>query len=207
MSKYVCLKNQIPAVFLILVCAIGFPGCAKQPAEVVQSEQTSPVETTQPTNVSEDALTGIWFGSASLNSAKLQEKLFSLPPQKQQMVAAQAQSFLSTIMAIEFRSDGSVLNEVEFQSLDGQLVRDSSAGNWSIAEAKPDGLLVETSETLQNGTSSKTQVFYRFLENGNVAISLPVSSDLEGCETTLVFERRTLESTNVAEAASGTQTK
>ena len=221
MNKSISMKHHFVA--LLCVSVIGVAGCAKQ--DVASSESTglgttatataatgTTAETQQEnvsnvSNVSPQALTGIWFGSASLNSAKLQEKLFSVSPEQQNLIAAKAQSFLSTIMAIEFSPDGTVRNEIEFQSIDGQTVRDSSDGNWSVTDAKPNGLLVETRETLQDGTPSKTEVFYQFLEDGKIAISLPVTAELEGCDSVLVFERRTLESTNVAEAPAGTQPK
>lgn len=209
MAYSISLKHQLFAIFC--ASAIGFVGCSKPTPEVTKSAQqraSQAIQSEQPTNISPNAITGVWFGTASLDTNKLQQKVQGLTQEEQNAVAAKAQSFLSTVMAMDFRANGTVENEVELKSIDGQVIRDGSVGQWKVVEAKPNGLLVETQEKMSNGIVTTNQVFYQFFANGNqIAISVPVSQDLEGCDSMLVFERRTLPPTNVAEASNGTVTK
>jgi len=194
----------------LVICVIG---CVKPVGDDSNSEGPTDASQVQlkrdsVTSISPQLLTGVWLGQASLDREKLQQKIAGLSPPQQQVVAAKATSFLTTVMAMDFRSDGTVENEIEIVSIDGQSLRDGSIGQWKVVESTTDGLMVETAEKLANGSIVTDKMFYRFFDDGNqVAISARVSEDLEGCDTMIVFERRTLLPTNVATGVSATQTK
>ena len=204
-------KKPSLLVLCLLVC---FAGCAKQPVEdVVESKdgkssvagQTQSESQVTPTA---QTLTGLWYGEATLDGDKLRQKINGLPQAQQQLALAKANSFLSTVMAIDFRSNGTVENEVEIQSVDGQTFSDHSVGSWKVVESRPEGLVVETNEKLPDGTLASSQLFYQFLgDKDHIAIAAPVGEELSECDSYIVFERRTIQPVNVAQGMSATQTK
>ncbi|MDG1872555.1 MAG: hypothetical protein P8J27_01490 [Mariniblastus sp.] len=208
-KKRVASKLIIALSCSFLLCVSG---CSKptssEPKSSSAPDATKPQLQDQVASISPQLLTGVWLGQASLDVEKLERKIENLPPQQQQVVAAKANSFLSTVMAMDFRSDGTVENEIEIISIDGQSLRDGSVGQWKVLDSTAEGLMVETEEQLDNGTVAKDKMFYRFFDNGNqVAIAARVSEDLAGCDTVIVFERRTPTPTNVAAGDAKTQTK
>jgi hypothetical protein len=153
-------------------------------------------------------LAGVWLGEAVMDEAKFQQKISQLTPNQQQLTLAKARSFLSMVMAVEFRKDGTVENGVEIVSTDGQVLRDSSAGNWRIVSAENNELLVEIQETLSDGTVDTDQNVYTFFPDGNrFAMAVPVSEELRGCNPMLVFQRKAIQRTDMAEGISETQSK
>jgi len=96
-------------------------------------------------------------------------------------------------MAIDFRNNGTVENEVEIQSVDGQTFQDRSFGTWKVVEEKPNGLVVETKEEMPDGSIVSSNIFYQFLgDKDHIAIVPPVADELTGCESYIIFERRAL---------------
>ena len=155
-------------------------------------------------SISPHLLVGIWLGSATLDETKLQQKLEWLVPEQRVAAVAKAKSFLSTVIAIEFRTDGTVENDLEMISEDGKVIQDGSRGSWKVIQSKSDGLVVETLERLTDGSLAADQVFYRFSEDRNrFTLVIPVTKDLQGCDARLVFERQILPSNHLADGGSG----
>lgn len=172
------------------------------------STQTASTQSAEASVKQSQKLAGIWLGEALLDEKKFEQRISQLPPQQQQLILAKAQSFLSMVMAIEFRSDGTVENGVEIVSTDGQILRDSSSGVWKVVGAENNDLFVEIQESLSDGTVAKDQKVYSFSADGDrFALAVPVSEELQGCDARLVFQRKQLPSTNVAEGMSDTQSK
>lgn len=207
------LKNRSSRtiiLFSLLLAGLmtGTPGCSeptseKNPTADLKSQvapktnSTAIASETQP-NLNE--LPGIWLGNAVLDKAKLTQKISSLTPEQQELVLAKAASFLSTIMAVEYKSDGTLENDLEMVSMDGQVMRDGSQGNWRVLETRVDGLLVETSETLPNGTIAKTESFLKFFADGNRFVTaVTLGQDLQDCDAMIVFEKQQLTGLNVAD--------
>jgi hypothetical protein len=213
MSEQAALLPRGWVGFLVSAMICIALGCAKsestEPANEGGSTTQAPTQQDQVAgSISPDVLSGIWLGGATLDEAKFQQKLERLVPEQRDVVVAKAKSFLSTVIAIEFRRDGTVENDMEIISVDGQVMRDGSQGSWKVIQSKSDGLVVETQERLTDGSIAADQVFYHFFEDGNrFALAVPVSEDLQGCNAMLVFERQILSSNNLADGGSGTQTK
>ena len=75
-------------------------------------------------------------------------------------------------------------------SIDGQVLRDGSTGSWKVIESKDDGLLIETQETLSDGSVASGHSYLKFFANrSRFVAAVPVSDDLLGCDAMLVFER------------------
>ena len=148
----------------------------------------------------QQVLVGVWLGEAYLDAKLVEEKLQSLPPQRQQEVVQHARAFLSTVMAIDFRSDGTMENEVELKSLDGQPLREGGTASWRVIEANDDRLLVETSEQLADGTTTVDKQLYRVYPDGNrMALVVLLNDDLGSCNPMIVFARQTPTASSLAE--------
>jgi hypothetical protein len=188
-------------------------GCnqSKPPGDTEQKETTTQLATPrdQVAAVSPALkLTGVWLGEAMMDEAKFQQKLSLLSPEQQQLMLAKARSFMSMVMAIEFRNDGTIQNGVEIVSTDGQILRDSAVGKWKIVSAENNDLVVETRETLSDGTIVTDQNIYTFLPEGDrFAMAVPVSGELQGCNPMMVFAKKSLADANLAEGISETQSK
>ena len=207
------LKEFLVAITCIALCFTV--GCAKpktsQPVNRPEAT-TSQATSTPPDKIAQaytsENLMGIWLGNATLDETKLRRKLESLAPEQQQLALAKAKSFLSTLMAVEYRHDGTLENDLEIVSIDGQILRDGSTGSWRVVEPRNDGLLIETQETLSDGSVATGQSYLKFFaDRSRFVAAVPISEDLQGCDAMLVFERQTLRDTNLAEGNSDTQTK
>jgi hypothetical protein len=209
----------ILASFLFAGSMTGTPGCSEPLSETTGKSQsmdlgtkiastTTPTATTVEDKLPLDDLLGIWLGNAVLDKSKLTQKISSLGPEQQELVLAKATSFLSTIMAVEYKTDGTLENDLEMVSIDGQVMRDGSQGNWRVLESQVDGLVIETSETLPNGTIAKTESFLKFFANGNrfvTAVSL--GPDLQDCDAMIVFEKQQLMGLNIADQNTDTKNR
>ena len=208
-EKFVQLiGSRVLATSLLMgiACLALATGCAKEESNGDDSQASThtPPQTVAP---KQDRLVGVWLGTASIDEAKLQGRLEQLAAGQRDGAKAQAKSFLSTTMAIQYNEDGSVENDLEMVSVDGRLLRDGSTGTWNVVESRDDGLLIETKEILSDGTTATGRFDYQFIEDGKFVVDVPVSEILQGCDATLVFQRQTLSPINVAEAVQQTQTK
>jgi hypothetical protein len=189
---------------------VGALGCSEPASETSAKSQTTTLDSqaasettststnvkTQPTS---NDLPGIWLGNAVIDKAKLTQKISSLTPEQQELILAKASSFLSTIMAVEYKPDGTLENDLEMVSMDGQVMRDGSRGNWRVLESRDSGLVIETSETLPDGNIAKTESFLKFFADGNRFVTaVTLGPDLRDCDAMIVFEKQQLTGLNVA---------
>ncbi len=217
MLKHRSSQRFILASFLFAGSITGSLGCSESLSETTVKSQslelgtkiastTTPTMTTVEDKLPLDDLLGIWLGNAVLDKSKLTQKISSLTPEQQELVLAKATSFLSTIMAVEYKSDGTLKNDIEMVSIDGQVMRDGSQGNWRVLKSQVDGLVIETSETLPNGTIAKTESFLKFFANGNRFVTaVTLGPDLQDCDAMIVFEKQLLTGLNIAEQNTDTQ--
>ena len=139
------------------------------------------------------------MGKAILDREKYQQKVAQLDPETQKEIGLKAKRFLSIVMAMEFRDNGTVENEVEILSPEGETVRGGSVAQWQVMESKPHGLLVQVQENLPDGNVATGQMYYQFSADRNrIAIKAPVTEELQGCDAMIVFTRHSLPPTNVA---------
>jgi len=189
---------------------VGALGCSEPASETSAKSQTTTLDSqaasettststnvkTQPTS---NDLPGIWLGNAVIDKAKLTQKISSLTPEQQELILAKASSFLSTIMAVEYKPDGTLENDLEMVSMDGQVMRDGSRGSWRVLESRDSGLVIETSETLPDGNIAKTESFLKFFADGNRFVTaVTLGPDLRDCDAMIVFEKQQLTGLNVA---------
>lgn len=213
MFKTESMLKRVPGRWLLSAIVCLLFGCSNSnpPSDTDQKEPTtqSSMPQDQVATVSPVVqLTGVWLGEAAMDEAKFEQKLSQLAPGQQQLTLAKARSFMSMVMAVEFRNDGTVENGVEIVSTDGQVLRDSSIGKWKIVSAENNDFVVEIQETLSDGTIATDQNVYTFLPDGDrFAMSVIVSEELQGCNPMMVFQRKSLQRTNLAEGMSETQSK
>ena len=207
-------KSKLSLLACLTAITIGISGCGKtdSPADSKTNSETSQTEEALQDQVAtislQQKLTGVWLGAAQLDQAPLQDALNQMLPAERAVTLTKARSFLSTVIAIDFRKDGTVENEMEIVSTNGQVLRDGATGTWSVIESTSEGILVETVEKLSDGTTSKSQTRYRFLTNDNeFAMPVEVGQELAQFNARIVFQRQSLPATNIAENPSGTQTK
>ncbi len=156
----------------------------------------------------EKKLLGVWLGEAVLNEALVEEKLQTLPPERQQLVLNRASSFLSTIMAIEFRADGTMENEIALTPVDGQPLRDGRVGTWKVIEQKADQIVIETAETMADGSVMTSQRLYEVSPDGSqVALRVPMNDELGACQPMILFSRQYLSDSNLAQQPGDVQVK
>lgn len=218
MCNPVSILQRVLAGFLVAIMCIALcftAGCAKSEAPKPSGGTDDATSQAQPTpqdkiaqSFTSENLMGIWLGNATLDEAKLRRKLQPLTSERQQLAIAKATSFLSTVMAVEYKHDGTLENDLELMSIDGKVLRDGSTGFWRVVEPKVDGLVIETQETLSDGSIATSQSYLKFFAEGNRFVAaVPIGEDLQGCDAMLVFERQTLPDANLAEGNLETQNK
>ena len=142
-----------------------------------------------------EQLVGVWLGGAYLDEDLLAQKLKDLTPEESEEILRKAQYFAGTIMAIDFRSDGSLENEIEIVPPNGQPQRERGLGTWKIAQIADSGFVLEIAEEHVDGSITKSQKVYKFYDDGNhFAVSIPLEDLLGECNPLIVFERQDLES-------------
>ena len=204
--------SKLSLLACLTAFTIGLTGCGKtkpiDPAPKTKTTQSESPHDKVATTSMHQKLTGVWLGWASLDQSRLQEALSQLPPAQRAVTAAKAKSFLSTVMAIDFRRDGTVENDLEIVATNGQVLRDGTTGNWTVLESTIQGVLVETTETIADGSVSRAQKRYQFLSSENeFAMPVEVDAELSQFNARMVFQRQSLPPTNVAKGSTNSQTK
>jgi len=214
MKNLAWIKKLAPVLFLGLL--IATVGCGETDTASDSNQATEEVQPTvqQASHGDEIApptassLTGVWMGKAKMDLEKFQQKISQLDPETQKQVNVKAQRFLSMVMAMEFREDGTVENEVEILSPEGKMVRGGSVAGWLVMETSPHALMVQVQERLQDGTIASDKMYYQFSADRNqIAIHAPVAEELQGCDAMILFNRQSLPPTNVAARPTGTLAK
>ena len=137
---------------------------------------------------------GTWLGGAVLDQAKLDQLVATKTEAEKQALLAQASSFLSTVMAIEFNENGQMINEVEITPHGMQTLIDSSAGSWKVVEADAERMIIETQTESPDGTMASDQKVYKFYEDGDhFAVLVPLQNELDECAPLIIFERQNMD--------------
>jgi hypothetical protein len=153
-------------------------------------------------------LIGVWLGQALLDEEALLQKLKPLSPPQRTEVLRSAEEFLTTVMAMELRGDGSMEKEFEITPNGGQPLRDGGSGAWRIVESKGDQAVMETTATLFDGTVVTDRQLLRFYPDGNrLAVSVQLGDTLAGCNPQIVLYRQPLPDADLAERDEGTEVK
>jgi hypothetical protein len=203
-------KTQFWLVLMVAGCLTGCAGDGATPeGEGAQANpSSSSVSADQVAGGIEEKIQGVWYGQATLNEALIEERLKNLTPQRQEDLILRAQSFLSTVMAIEFRPDGGMENEIGISPPGGQLIRETRKGTWQIVEKNGNQFVVETTEKLPTGESEVSQRLYEISDDGNqIALMVPLNDELGQCEPFILMSRFLLNDENLAQSPSDTLVK
>jgi hypothetical protein len=211
--SFVRTKSSLALVAAGLTVAVGCGSPAtsvsidsdasEQAAEASIAVVSAP-EVAQPLD---QLLVGTWLGQAVLDEGVLERKLEGKPEALQERMVVHAENFLSTEMAMEFHSDGTVESEVEMTPVGQRAIRDATVGQWRVTQIDADRLAVETAELGPDGSANITKRTFRFYPDRNAFVmTVPVSGDLEGCDAMIIFERQSAIA-NVAQQPAATQRK
>jgi hypothetical protein len=216
--------KSIRGLMLVLCCAtLVTVGCAR-PAEVstsvekqTESQSTIQAAATDQQIDNQDStgeaayptqLIGAWLGEAYLDEVTFEQKFQTIPAERQQAVLNSARTFLTTAMAIEFRPDGSIENEMELTPIGSKAIREGSVGSWRAVEVNENQILIETTTQLADGTiATNSQLFHVYPEGNRLALEVNLPAELGECSPMIILNRQPSPDTNVAELPSGVTTK
>lgn len=192
-------------------------GCAERPAVVssidLQVEQdqspatiaTGVADQSATTAPLSQAVVGTWLGQAMLDEPTLERKLEQLTPDEQERVFIIAENFLSTVMAMDVRNDGTIESEVEMQPLGEAPIRDSTVGQWRATQTGADQLAIELEELAEDDSTVLTKRSFQFYPDRNAFVMpVPIPEELKGCQAIMVFERQSA-TANVAQRSENTK--
>ena len=163
-----------------------------QPADEKKNDKTTSTSTDSGPRVltqTEQKLTGVWLGAAFLEE-KLVETEFEAKTTDEAKLALvdEAEAFLSTIVAIHFKPDGTFEQDIE---LSATGARQTGAGTWRVTGEQGEKLVVQTIERDADGNEVKAENLYQFYPDGNgFAMPAPVVDSLAKCNPLLIFSRQ-----------------
>ena len=108
------------------ICLSMFLGCSEtQVTEPTETVQNQTADTAPPSRKEQlrQQLVGVWLGGAFFDEVALKQRVAQLPPEEAQDVVSSAQFFAGTVMAIDFRENGTLENDIEIVSPNGEKVR------------------------------------------------------------------------------------
>lgn len=170
------------------------PESAKQLDAAANQPAAAGLETPSITPAS--PLIGTWWGAGAIDENATTQLFDTLTPPAQEELAAQAEKFLATEMAIEFKPDSTIEMAIEIQADDNQRQSGITVGRWN-ATAQPDRKFeVVTTEVAADGTESTTVKTWQLSADGN-QLSLNVQMPgtvLENCGPTIILDRQSPQS-------------
>ncbi len=195
--------------WLILVTLFAMVGCnGSTGSPATDNGQSSTPESTEKQQKQEliasadvhQKLVGAWLGSAFLDEQRLVEKLESLPNDRQTAAVNLADEFLTTVVAMDLRQDGSLELEIEVTPFGSQPLRDGGVGTWRIVETSADQVLIEMRTKLSDGEVTTDRHRFRYYPDGNqIAQLVPLGADLDPCNPVIILHRQPVSQTNMAE--------
>ena len=179
-------------ICLLVLLAVGCSNDANEKTSGPE-DQTASKSAPESTHVPGSRLVGNWYGKATLDQAKLIQKLDSISdPQQRDQLEAIAQIFLTTEIGARFSADGQMGMEVEIRP-GGQTIRDSTTGVWSVVSETDNAIMIETQEQGPGGGVETTQSRYQFVDGGAYALMVaPAADELADCNPLFVFEKAVL---------------
>ena len=181
---------------LMLGCLAIALGCSSekkesQPTGEKKADKTASTSEagTRALSQVEQKLAGVWLGAAFLEE-KLVEAEFEAKDGDEAKLAFvnEAEAFLSTVVAIHFKHDGTFEQDIE---LSATGARQTGTGTWRVVSQQDDKLIVETTERDSDGNAVKSESLYQFYPNGDeFAMPAPVGDSLAKCNPLLVFSRQ-----------------
>ncbi len=186
----------------VLMCMLVL-GCAKKTTTKPTEQSQNPKPSIDATAVGEPrsagfeemrrSLVGIWLGQTGIDTDKLQQKLAALEGDSKAELESLVQDFMTTIMAIDFRDDGTMDSEIELTFGGQDLELEASHGTWKIIEVQQNCVTVATVEQLADGTIEESQQSFEFHEDRSMLVTtVPAQNGLRDLNPRLVFHREFL---------------
>lgn len=149
----------------------------------------------------QQSLVGTWLGHTVIDEQMLEQQLTKMTLAQQEEAVLQAEGLLSTVMAIQYRGDGTMESAIEVTPLGEPTIKAMSVGQWRVADFQQDRVMVESQESDSEGVTSVNKNVYRIYPDRNAfAMTVPTSPLLSGCDVLMIFERQaTLPAANMAE--------
>lgn len=137
----------------------------------------------------DNPLIGSWLGSATLDSALLQQKLERVSEEERAQLQKMAEIFLTYQVAMDFYSDGQLSMVVQF-ALEGQEQLVSATGSWKIIQRDEDSAIVELVEQIEGKEPNTSQVRIMIHPDGQqIARPAELDPQLAVCEPMFIFNR------------------
>ncbi len=183
---------------LLLLCVLTFAlGCSSEKNDSQSSDDTKTKKTVSNSTESgqrvltaaEQTLAGVWLGTAFLED-QLVEAEFEAKPSDEEKNAFvnEAELFLTTIVAIHFKADGTFEQDIE-QSASG--LRQVGEGTWRVRDQQGDKLIVETVERDAEGNEvTAERLFQLYPDKNSFAMPAPVGDSLSQCNPLLIFSKQ-----------------
>ena len=186
-------------------------GCGGEPELAADAGKTIDTAATNAHYADEaDKLVGVWLGEAYLDENRLAERLENLTQPQVDDIIRKAQYFVGTVMAIDFKPNGTLENQIEIAPPGVEPISQEGEGTWRVVEVREEGVVVEIAELNPDGSKTMSRKAYKFYDDGeHFAVSIPLEDVLGECNPMIVFERQYLNEPQgaIAEAPSDTQTK
>lgn len=179
------------ALIALLLFSITL-GCSDKKEETKPAGDKKADQTASSTQDVGQQLVGVWLGGAVLEEELVQKQLDAKPDEesREKFLDATA-TFLSTVVAFNLKSDGTLEQELELVSADGNVQQGSSQGKWRVIDQEGDKVMIEIVETYEDGATSKYERLFQFFPDGNrFAMPIPVEESLAACNPLIVFSRQ-----------------
>jgi len=187
------LQTAICISLATVVCV----GCGKP--KVVPATETpaqAPVNETskfqfRSAEEAQQLLAGLWLGKAAINEDTLGNLLAQLPQPQQQTLLKEAQTFVSTQMAMQLATDGSMETAVEVTPMGAQPIQGQTVARWSVINAQGNQVVVQVTQQNENGQAVTSQTAYTVSPDGNrIAMQANMESALAQCEPLIYLDRQ-----------------
>ncbi len=197
-------------VLSVTVCFVL--GCGGDSDSVSEARTTTNTElATADHSGAADKLVGVWLGEAYLDENMLVQRIENLAQPQVDDIIRKAQYFVGTVMAIDFRPNGTLENQIEISAPGVEPISQVGEGTWRIVGVDGESLVVEIAESNPDGSKTMSRKAYRFSDGGErFAVSIPLEDVLGECNPMIVFERQYLDEhpqDSFAEVPGDTQTK
>ncbi|MEM7454552.1 MAG: hypothetical protein AAF456_09410 [Planctomycetota bacterium] len=139
-------------------------------------------------------LVGIWLGAAYFDEDSLAAKLAELNEEERELAMREARYFGATIMAINFRADGTLVNQIEVLPESGSPHQTPEiSGTWEVLSEQGSTMVIKTIEQFDDGVELPSQRVFTLYDKDHFAMQVPMAGILNGCRPVMVFERQNLQ--------------
>lgn len=184
---------------LLILCGLVISlGCSSEKKATHPTGETKPADKTADTSTesgprvltqAEQKLAGVWLGAAVLKEDLVEAEFEAKADDEARLAFVnEAEAFLSTIVAIHFKRDGTFEQDIELAATGA---RQTGSGTWRVTGQQDSKLIVQLTELDAEGNEIQAENLYQFYPDGNrFAMPAPVVDSLTKCSPLLVFSRQ-----------------